>query len=118
MYSHKKEMNMHKVAIEKIANNPGKIGIKGNIVGVCLEKKLYDIKKGIRYQIAQPDIIFELSTGEIIIIEYKNNGNCLEKAQQQLARAVSWYARYTNIPLDKIKTRVVYGDTYSFLKKL
>jgi hypothetical protein len=110
-------MNMHKIALERIANNPDKIGIKEKVVGVSIEKRLFDIKKGVRYQTAEPDVIFELSNGKVIIIEYKNNGGGIDTAQKQLAKATYWYGKYSKVPSSDITTLIIDGDKYPFLKK-
>ena len=119
MTDHKREGSQHRSALEKIAKNPSLIGINGNIVGICIEKKLFDYKRGVRYTIAEPDIIFEMSDGRVIIVEYKNNGHRIKsgEAQTQLNRTCLWYGRYTLVPAEKIITIPIDGDSYPFLKK-
>lgn len=117
MNSHEREATMHRRALERIANHPAKIGIKEKVIGVCVEKRLYEVENGARRLIAEPDVIFEFLEGGVEIIEYKNNGNGAEKANEQLRIAGEWYARHTSIPLSRIRTRIVHGDAYPFLKR-
>jgi len=97
----------HEKALEKIALNADVLDIP-HVVSVTQEKKLFH--KG--RIIAEPDIIFECSTGEVYIIEYKGNGNgeLLRRAQRQLEMAVYWYGKYQNLDPDKIHTMIISGD--------
>jgi hypothetical protein len=117
MSNHKREITIHRKALERIACSPSKVGIKDDIVGVWIEGKLYDIRKGKRVLIAEPDVTFYTVRGGIIIVEYKNNGNGVEKAREQLETARVWYAKYTPTPLDQVRTMIIHGDEYPFLKR-
>jgi len=118
MSNPKKDGSQHRRALEIIAKSPDKLGIHGNIVSVCIEKKLFDYRRGIKYTIAEPDVIFEMSDGRIIVVEYKNNGHKIKsgEAQNQLNKICLWYGRYTSVPAEKIRTIALDGESYPFLK--
>jgi|TARA_Y100000310_G_C20532500_1_gene739198 hypothetical protein len=99
--------NAHDRALEKIAANPGSFGFEG-IIYVAVEPKLLD-KSG--RLVAEPDLILKSKKGEVIIIEYKGNGNdsLRERAEEQLARASTWFGRYEEMDLDKIQRRIITG---------
>jgi hypothetical protein len=118
MAKSKKYVPKHRKALEKIALNPSLFEIKGKVVGICIEKKLYDTKNRITSMIAEPDIIFNMSNKKIVIVEYKSNGNHKEYAQEQLNKAFYWFGKYTSIPSEKISGIIIEGNKYPLLKKL
>ena len=103
---------LHRRAIEKIASHPEKFNFGFNfrdIVSIAIEQMLLDHGRSV----AEPDVVFELRSHEIHVIEYKGKGNgeLLERAKKQLEQAASWYGRYRpDIPLEKIHTYIISGD--------
>jgi hypothetical protein len=103
-----KKRSSHLKALEKIAAKPSAFGFK-DIVYSAIEVNLFN-RTGV---IAQPDVVLIAKDGTVHLIEYKGNGSEseLQRAHSQLEKAVAWYARYTNVSLDQIKTRVISGTS-------
>ncbi len=101
-----KQNNIHRRALDIIAANPGRFGIE-HVVSASIEQTLYDNGRGI---LAQPDVVFETSGKEVIIIEYKSSGEHEERATRQLKNAVWWFGAYRrDILPDNIRTMVIIG---------
>ncbi len=113
-----RQRKAHAKSLEVIARNPDKFGIEGKVISVSIEEELYDFEKGKRILLAVPDITLKMSSGEVVVIEYKSNGNGFEKAKKQIERVGYWYGKYTNIPASKLQTRIISGADYPFLKKI
>lgn len=97
----------HEKALENIVQHPELFDIE-NVISSAIEVNLYDGKR----KVSQPDVVFYCLGGEVYILEYKGNGNgeLMARAQEQLTRTIYWFAKYTNVPPEKIHTRIVTGD--------
>jgi tRNA A37 threonylcarbamoyltransferase TsaD len=97
----------HSKALENIALHPELFGIS-HVIASVVEATLRDKNR----IVSQPDVVFYCSNGEIYILEYKGNGNgeLMARAQDQLTRSVYWFAKYTNVPAEKIHTKIVTGE--------
>ncbi len=97
----------HSKALENIAQHPELFGID-KVVASVIEANLCDKNR----LISQPDVIFYCLNKNVYILEYKGNGNgeMMARAQEQLTRSVYWFAKYTDIPAEKIHVRVVTGE--------
>lgn len=103
-----KHNNGHRKAIEKIANHADKFGFAYPIY-VAIEATLYHSGR----VLAQPDVIIEVKSGIVHIIEYKamGNGELLDRARKQLENAKWWYASHRpEIPPEKIYTHIISRD--------
>lgn len=104
-------VDKHSKAIGKIASRPSIIGLT-DIVASAVEVKLFDSHGNL---VAEPDVILYSKTGDIYVIEYKDNGDrrLMKKAEEQLYCAVNWFSRNGISP----KTMIVDGQHYPELKK-
>jgi len=98
-----KKDSAHTKALRKITSNPKKFGFS-NVVSACIETKLFDNRGKL---VSEPDVIFIEKNRVVHIIEYKGNGDSglVDRAQEQLQRAVWWYGRYTDLDSEKIKQK-------------
>jgi len=80
-----KNIDKHRIALERIVAQPYRYGIK-NVIASAIEPTLFT---PYRQTIAQPDIVFYTSNMDIYLIEYKSNGNnsLIKKAEKQLSNA-------------------------------
>lgn len=102
----KRQITSHRRALEIIAANPEKFGVE-HVVSSSIEQTLSHNGKG---TVAQPDVVFETSRKEIVIIEYKGSDEHEEKAAKQLQNAVWWYGAYRpEISPSNIKTLIITG---------
>jgi hypothetical protein len=110
-----KQMISHRRALEIIAANPGRFGIE-HVISASIEQTLYHNGRGI---LAQPDVVFETSKNEIIIIEYKSSGEHEERAAKQLKNAIWWFGAYRpEILPNNIKTLIITGTDPEYKEKL
>ncbi len=101
----------HTKALEIIASHPDAFGIPG-VVGYVIEQTLLGDGRRV---IAQPDLVFfckNEGVSEVYIVEYKGNGNgnYYLKAQDQVARAASWFGKYTPYQPENIHFRIISGN--------
>lgn len=103
----------HTKALEKISQNPNKFGFK-NVLSSAVEVSLFD-ERG--RKIAEPDLIFYFKNGDLMVVEYKSNGDerLIQRAKEQLYNTISWFSKYTSITP---KTKIIDGSKYSELKQL
>ncbi len=101
-----KQIINHRRALEIIATNPERFGVE-HVVSASIEQTLYHNGRGI---LAQPDVVFETSKNEIVIIEYKSSSEHEERAAKQLKNAVWWFGAYRqDILPDNIRTLIIMG---------
>jgi hypothetical protein len=111
----KHNITSHRHALEIIAANPERFGIE-HVVSASIEQTLYHNGRGI---LAQPDVVFETSRNEIIIIEYKSSGEHEERAEKQLKNAVWWFGAYRrDIFPENIKTLIIRGTDPQYKGRL
>jgi len=109
----------HTKCLEKIANNPSDFGIT-EVRSFVIEQKLFDKRGKI---IAEPDIVFFCfgeKGSEVIIIEYKGNGNgeYQERAQEQITIVATWYAKNTPYEPGRIHSKIIAGNDAIYKNKL
>ncbi len=102
----------HRKALERINEDPTIIGLnKRDLLFSAVEPYLYSGRRGRRIQ---PDLVFILRTGGVIVIEYKSNGHLrlTEKGRTQLEEAVSFYEKKGI----SAEGRLITGDSHPSLK--
>ncbi len=91
----------HRKEIEKLFSSPHEIGIE-NVIASSIEPQLYD---GSGRLVAEPDLVFYCSNGDVYVVEYKSNGDSTSIAVNQLYNAVRWFNSQGIYP----KTMIIEG---------
>lgn len=107
-----KKRSEHAKALQILSEHPEYIGIsKRSVISASIEQILY--KRGA--PITKVDLVFELKSGKVIIVEYKSNGERKNtiKGKGQLETAVSFYQDVKRVPAEG---RLITGDSYPILR--
>ncbi len=103
--------SIHRKSLEILVRKPEIIGIKpSEILIVSVEPLLY----GNRRQIIEPDLVYQMRDGGVIVVEYKstNQPRLLGKGTSQLAKAMNYFSRM-GVPS---KGFLITGDDYPELR--
>ncbi len=108
----KKTRSEHRRALEILAIHPEYIGIsKKDVLTSSIEQILF--YKGNFY--TEIDLVYELTSGKLIIVEYKSNGHkkLMKKGKNQLNRGIDFYQKIKKITSEG---RLITGDSLPILK--